>query len=145
MLHNGRLIDRNGGAEVVRSLADFQPCLAAEQRVWILLNREKFRNRGKKLAVGVSRGSFRVVRSPELRIKVSRLPVVGLSCGTKTEVVTRHSASPEARSLAKLMLGRDVSKTDCDPERPGLVDPCEFARIDSPGARFSPVGDSTSV
>lgn len=46
---NGVLRDRNADAEVVNNLAKLQAVFAKEDRVWILLNREKFRSRGKNL------------------------------------------------------------------------------------------------
>ena len=45
----GLLRDRNGDAEVVNRLARLQEIFATEERVWILLNREKFRSRKKNL------------------------------------------------------------------------------------------------
>ena len=49
VLKDGRLIDRNGGATVVASLDEFQKVCRENDRVWVLLNREKFRTRGKNL------------------------------------------------------------------------------------------------
>lgn len=46
---NGVLRDRNADAEVVNNLAKLQAAFAKEERIWILLNREKFRSRGKNL------------------------------------------------------------------------------------------------
>ena len=45
----GLLRDRNGDAEVVNRLARLQEIFATEDRVWILLNREKFRSRKKNI------------------------------------------------------------------------------------------------
>lgn len=46
---HGVLRDRNGDAEVVNHLGRLQDVFARGDRVWILLNREKFRSRGKNL------------------------------------------------------------------------------------------------
>lgn len=45
----GRLIDRNGGAESMGRLGTLQRAMAQHDRIWILLNREKFRTRGRNL------------------------------------------------------------------------------------------------
>jgi len=49
LLKDGKLIDRNGGAEAVTSLSQLQRICRQDERVWILLNREKFRTRGKNI------------------------------------------------------------------------------------------------
>jgi len=49
MLHDGKLIDRNGGADVVGNLAQLMEVCRDNPRVWIAVNREKLRNRGKNL------------------------------------------------------------------------------------------------
>lgn len=49
MLEDGMLIDRNGGAQVVGSVTELKAEMAKRDRIWILLNREKFRSRGKNL------------------------------------------------------------------------------------------------
>lgn len=46
---DGVLRDRNGNAEVVNRLADLQEIFSNEQRVWIIINREKFRSRKKNI------------------------------------------------------------------------------------------------
>ena len=46
---HGVLRDRNGDAEVVNHVGKLQDVIARGDRVWILLNREKFRSRGKNL------------------------------------------------------------------------------------------------
>jgi hypothetical protein len=43
---NGRVIDRNGGALAVSTLGELQAACAAHRRLWVLVNREKFRSRG---------------------------------------------------------------------------------------------------
>ncbi|MFT5881684.1 MAG: hypothetical protein ACI9FG_000170 [Crocinitomicaceae bacterium] len=45
----GLLRDRNGNAVVVNRLADLQKIFATDERVWIILNREKFRSRKKNI------------------------------------------------------------------------------------------------
>ncbi len=45
----GSLRDRNGNALVVNRLAQLQQIFKKEQRVWIILNREKFRSRKKNI------------------------------------------------------------------------------------------------
>ncbi len=46
---NGVLHDRNGDAVVVNRLADLQKIFIEQKRVWIILNREKFRSRKKNI------------------------------------------------------------------------------------------------
>ncbi|MGJ8726057.1 MAG: ArnT family glycosyltransferase [Roseibacillus sp.] len=46
---NGLLRDRNGDAEVINRVAGLQEVFAQDERVWILLNREKFRSRKRNL------------------------------------------------------------------------------------------------
>ena len=46
---HGVLRDRNGDAEVVNHLGRLQEVFTRGDRIWILLNREKFRSRGKNL------------------------------------------------------------------------------------------------
>ena len=46
MLRRGRLIDRNGGAEVIGSLQDLMAACQRHDRLWVVVNREKLRNRG---------------------------------------------------------------------------------------------------
>jgi len=45
----GALVDRNGGATVISSVEDLQTAFARHDRLWIAINREKFRTRGKNL------------------------------------------------------------------------------------------------
>jgi hypothetical protein len=49
MLQKGRLIDRNGGAEVISSLDDLMDACRKHERLWVVVNREKFRTRGKNI------------------------------------------------------------------------------------------------
>ena len=49
MLQKGRLIDRNGGAEVIGSIDDLMEACRRHDRLWVVVNREKFRTRGKNL------------------------------------------------------------------------------------------------
>ncbi|MEZ5327910.1 MAG: glycosyltransferase family 39 protein [Verrucomicrobiales bacterium] len=46
---DGKLIDRNGGAESMGRLGTLQRAMAKHDRIWILINREKFRTRGRNL------------------------------------------------------------------------------------------------
>ena len=46
---NGVLRDRNGNAEVINRLAQLQKIFSTEDRVWIIVNREKFRSRKKNI------------------------------------------------------------------------------------------------
>jgi hypothetical protein len=46
---DGVLRDRNGNAVVVNRLADLQKIFKEQSRVWIILNREKFRSRKKNI------------------------------------------------------------------------------------------------
>jgi Dolichyl-phosphate-mannose-protein mannosyltransferase len=49
VLKHGKLIDRNAGAEAVGSLAQLQQVMMRDDRVWILINKEKMRTRGKNI------------------------------------------------------------------------------------------------
>jgi hypothetical protein len=49
MLQHGRLIDRNGGGEVIASLDDLIDACRKHERLWVVVNREKFRTRGKNI------------------------------------------------------------------------------------------------
>jgi hypothetical protein len=46
---NGVLRDRNGNAEVVNRMAQLQKIFATNERVWVIVNREKFRSRKKNI------------------------------------------------------------------------------------------------
>lgn len=46
---HGVLRDRNGNAEVVNRMAQLQKILASEDRIWVIVNREKFRSRKKNI------------------------------------------------------------------------------------------------
>lgn len=46
---NGLLRDRNGDAEVINRIGQLQEVFAQDERVWILINREKFRSRKRNL------------------------------------------------------------------------------------------------
>lgn len=46
---NGLLRDRNGDAKVINRVAGLQEVFAQDERIWILLNREKFRSRKRNL------------------------------------------------------------------------------------------------
>ena len=49
MQSKGRLIDRNGGGEVIASLDDLMDACRKHERLWVVVNREKFRTRGKNI------------------------------------------------------------------------------------------------
>ncbi len=49
MLKDGHLIDRNGGARSVSSLRQLMDVCRDNDRVWVVVNREKFRSRGKNI------------------------------------------------------------------------------------------------
>ena len=49
VMRNGVLVDRNGGGEVISNLDDLIHVFSKGDRVWLVLNREKFRTRGKNL------------------------------------------------------------------------------------------------
>lgn len=46
---NGKLIDRNAGAQSIGKLGELQRAFAQHERIWIVVNREKMRSRGKNL------------------------------------------------------------------------------------------------
>ena len=52
MLSDGKLIDRNGGAEIIGGLSPLMKVCRDHSRVWVAINREKLRNRGKNLRWG---------------------------------------------------------------------------------------------
>ncbi|MGB8166233.1 MAG: glycosyltransferase family 39 protein [Chthoniobacteraceae bacterium] len=43
---DGQLIDRNGGAEAIGNVTQLQAACAKHERLWVVVNREKFRSRG---------------------------------------------------------------------------------------------------
>ena len=49
MLRKGRLVDRNAGGEVIGSIDDLMAACLKHDRLWVVVNREKFRTRGKNL------------------------------------------------------------------------------------------------
>ena len=49
VMQNGVLVDRNGGGEVVSNVDQLIGEFAKGDRIWVLLNREKFRSRGKNM------------------------------------------------------------------------------------------------
>jgi hypothetical protein len=49
MLQRGRMIDRNGGAETISSLDELVSACRKHKRLWVVVNREKFRTRGKNI------------------------------------------------------------------------------------------------
>ena len=48
-MRDGVLVDRNGGGELISSLDDLIAAFSKGDRVWVVINREKFRTRGKNL------------------------------------------------------------------------------------------------
>lgn len=46
---DSKLIDRNGSAEVIAGVEDLQKAVESNDRLWVLVNREKFRSRGKNI------------------------------------------------------------------------------------------------
>ncbi len=49
VMRDGILVDRNGGGEVVSNVDQLIAEISRGRRVWVLLNREKFRTRGKNM------------------------------------------------------------------------------------------------
>lgn len=49
VMQDGQLIDRNGGAKMFSNLDSLKSEISNRGRIWILINREKFRARGKNL------------------------------------------------------------------------------------------------
>ena len=49
VMRDGVLIDRNGGGELISSLDDLITAFNQGERVWVVINREKLRTRGKNL------------------------------------------------------------------------------------------------
>ena len=48
-LKDGRLVDRNGSAEVISTLSQLQSACTRHRRLWVVINREKFRSRGRNI------------------------------------------------------------------------------------------------
>ncbi|MEM6886404.1 MAG: hypothetical protein AAF571_15390, partial [Verrucomicrobiota bacterium] len=48
-LKNGRLVDRNANARVISTLDQLQSVMQKHDRLWVAINREKFRSRGKNI------------------------------------------------------------------------------------------------
>ena len=48
-LKDGVLVDRNAGAKVIANLADLESAVLKSERLWVLVNREKFRSRNKNI------------------------------------------------------------------------------------------------
>ena len=46
---DGVLVDRNAGAKVISNISMLQDAVSEHQRLWVLVNREKFRSRGKNI------------------------------------------------------------------------------------------------
>ena len=49
VMRDGIMVDRNGGGQLVSSLDDLIAAFSKGDRVWVVINREKFRTRGKNL------------------------------------------------------------------------------------------------
>ncbi|QEG23030.1 ArnT family glycosyltransferase [Mariniblastus fucicola] len=49
VMRDGKLVDRNGGGEVLSNVDQLVAEFADGERIWVLLNREKFRTRGKNM------------------------------------------------------------------------------------------------
>ena len=49
VMRNGVLVDRNGGGEVISNIDQMIRVFGEGNRIWVLLNREKFRTRGKNM------------------------------------------------------------------------------------------------
>ncbi len=49
VMRNGVLVDRNGGGEVISNIDQMIREFSEGNRIWVLLNREKFRTRGKNM------------------------------------------------------------------------------------------------
>jgi hypothetical protein len=47
--HDGLLVDRNAGAKVIGKTSDLQRAFAENDRLWIVINRDKMRSRGANL------------------------------------------------------------------------------------------------
>ena len=46
---NGKLIDRNGGAQAIGNVTQLQEACARHPRLWVIVNREKLRSRGRNI------------------------------------------------------------------------------------------------
>jgi len=46
---DSKLVDRNGSAQVIAGVDDLQKAVESNERLWVLVNREKFRSRGKNI------------------------------------------------------------------------------------------------
>jgi 4-amino-4-deoxy-L-arabinose transferase-like glycosyltransferase len=66
---HGKLIDRNGSAEVVSTLEQLKEVLSRNDRVWLIVNREKFRSRGQDIRWEYPAARFELFLRRNLEIK----------------------------------------------------------------------------
>jgi hypothetical protein len=67
---NGRLIDRNAGAEVISKLDQLQDACARHERIWVVLNRDiRFRSPGERIAWQDPGGRFDLFVRTNLELK----------------------------------------------------------------------------
>ena len=69
MHDQGRLIDRNAGAEVLANLGDLAKVCRENDRVWVVVNREKLRNRGRNIAWHYPGGRVELFLRKNLRLE----------------------------------------------------------------------------
>jgi hypothetical protein len=65
----GRLVDRNAGAQVVSTPEELRDVLARNDRLWVLVNREKFRSRGQDIRWEYPAGRFEFFLRQNLEVK----------------------------------------------------------------------------
>jgi hypothetical protein len=77
MLDQGRLVDRNSGAEAVGSLGQLLDLCKRHPRVWVLVNRERFQFRGTDIHWGFpgARVELFLRKNLEIRFRSSQWTV----------------------------------------------------------------------
>ena len=73
MWERGRLVDRNSAMEVVGSLGQLIDVCKRSPRVWIILNREKFRSKGQEVLWGTPGSRVELFLAKNLEVKYSSL------------------------------------------------------------------------
>jgi hypothetical protein len=66
---DGRLFDRNGGAEVIGTLEQLQDVLAHRERLWVLVSRERLQSRGRGIRWDHPGARFEVFLRENLEVK----------------------------------------------------------------------------
>ena len=98
----------------VGSLRQFQEVCRRHDRVWILLNREKFRSRGKNLRWEYPGARFELFVREELRTAASHLSLVGLPVGRPSrpaDAVPRRECVSRIRAASRPARPAQIAST----------------------------------